>query len=464
MGGARRSLMLVAGTATGQVAQLLWIVASSRTMSAGMFGTMLAAQALYLTLQVFVDGGAWLYGARVAASGAVDDVFRGQITYVRLEFAALGALGAAAFALIAGGAFPAAVLPYAFALVLFASLNTWEPFGQGRQGPYIAYLALRSITPGIVAWVLLVAGENQPVSAPGLAECGTLLIVALAFRLAPLRQMGRALRVRRGPRKAIIRVTLCQTAAVSMVAVGTLTLSVAGAAAAAGTLGAGIKVMAGCATLIASGALGFFRSISRQHADGAERDFGDFARAITALSWLTIAFATTAALAAPILVAVLLDTTAGSAVTTIMLVMAAIPAVGFVVALTTPLVARHEEAALLTTYLGGLAIVALGGLVVLAVVGPSAEGMAIALVVADLAMAVHVLPRARTLLGGRANRIVARLSGALAITVLAAFAAPARTELLLALLAVSAIGLAVSCLQMVQRGATDPSTATAQPA
>jgi hypothetical protein len=48
--------------------------------------------------------------------------------------------------------------------------------------------------------------------------------------------------------------------------------------------------------------------------------------------------------------------------------------------------------------------------------------------------------------------------------VLAAFVPPARIELLVALLAASAIGLAVSCLQILQRGAAEPSIPTAQPA
>jgi O-antigen/teichoic acid export membrane protein len=259
-------------------------------------------------------------------------------------------------------------------------------------------------------------------------------------------------------------VTFCQTASVAMVAVGTLTLSAAGAAAAAGTLAVGIKVMAGSATLIASGALGFFGSISRQHADGQEGNADDFARAVAALSWLTVAVATCAALSAPVLATALLNETSASSVTTIMLVFAGIPAIGFVTALTSPLVARHEEAALLSTYVLGLGIVTAGGLVVLIVAGASAQGMALALVAADLAMAVHVLPRARLLVGPRARGIVVRIAGALGASVLAAFVPPARIELLVALLAASAIGLAVSCLQILQRGAAEPSIPTAQPA
>jgi hypothetical protein len=291
------------------------------------------------------------------------------------------------------------------------------------------------------------------------------VVVALVFGIRPLRSMRRGIGARGGPRRAIMRVTICQTAAVSMVAVGTLTLSAAGAAAAAGTLSAGIKVMAGCATLIASGALGFFRSISRVQADGGTGDTRDFARTVAALSWLTIAFATAAALAAPLLASALLDDTAPSTVTTIMLVFAAIPAIGFVTALTTPLVARREEAALLTTYVGGVTIVTLGGLLVLLVAGPSAEGMAVALIVADLAMAVHVLPRARMLIGARARGIVVRLTGALAVSVLAAFLPAARPALLAALLAASLVGLVAACLQLVQRTTTaDASIPTAQPA
>jgi hypothetical protein len=88
--------------------------------------------------------------------------------------------------------------------------------------------------------------------------------------------------------------------------------------------------------------------------------------------------------------------------------------------------------------------------------------MAVALVVADLAMAIHVLPRARLLIGARARGIVLRTTGALGVTVVAAFLPAARPALLLALLAVSTVGLALACLKLVQRAPTDQPIPTAQ--
>src|SRR3954454_19953482 len=83
-------LELVAAPAIGQVAQLLWLVASSRTMTPEAFGTVLAAQALYMALQILVNSGSWLYGARAAAIEDLSDEARAQTTRVRLELAVIG--------------------------------------------------------------------------------------------------------------------------------------------------------------------------------------------------------------------------------------------------------------------------------------------------------------------------------------------------------------------------------------
>jgi O-antigen/teichoic acid export membrane protein len=177
---------LVAAPALGQVAQLLWLVASSRTMSADAFGTVLGAQALYMALQVLVNAGSWLYGARVAAQDELSDEARARTTRVRLELALLGALGSVAFALVAGGSMALAVLPYTLALLMFALMNTWEPFGSGRRAPYLGYISFRSVTPALIAWALLLAGTTQAVLIPGLAECATIVLASVLWRLMPL--------------------------------------------------------------------------------------------------------------------------------------------------------------------------------------------------------------------------------------------------------------------------------------
>ena len=203
-------LGLVAAPALGQVAQLLWLVTSSRTMTAHAFGIVLGAQALYMALQILVNAGSWLYGARAAAIAELSDEARAQTTRVRLELAVVGVAASLAFAAAVGGMMRQAVLPYVIALLLFALMNTWEPFGTGQRKPFLAYIAFRSVVPALVASVFLVAGTTQPVMVPGLAECATIVIASAAFRLAPLRHVRHLLVARGGPRAGILRVSLPQ--------------------------------------------------------------------------------------------------------------------------------------------------------------------------------------------------------------------------------------------------------------
>jgi O-antigen/teichoic acid export membrane protein len=447
-------LALVGAAAFGQAAQLLWLVASSRTMSADAFGTVLGAQALYVSLQIVVDSGAWLYGARAAARGELSDDARGRIVGVRLELAAMGVLVFGAFAVAAGGAMPQAVLPYALALLLFAVMNTWEPFGRGHRAPYMSYLVLRSLMPALVAWALLAAAPAQPVAVPGLAECVTIMTALVVFRLRPLRQLRRALEVRSGPRAAILTVSLPQIAAQLVVSAGTLTLSLVGAAASAGMVAAGVKLLGGFTTLVGSAMLGFFRGLAQLgplQGGGGRRVGGGYPELLSGVSWFSLALMSALALAAPLLSAVLLDASGRESVTTMVAVLSAMPPAAFVAALTSPLIAQRQEAGVAATYVTGVAVAAAGVCLVLLIAGPSAAGMATVLPAAQLAMAVQLAARARALLGEvTVGDLLLRATTAAGVGLAAAFLPAVRIGLLTALFVVAAGGLAASSRRLLR--------------
>jgi peptidoglycan/xylan/chitin deacetylase (PgdA/CDA1 family) len=453
----------VAAPALGQVAQLLWLVTSSRTMTKEAFGTVLGAQALYMALQILVNAGSWLYGARAAAAEPLSDEARAQTTRVRVELALLGVVVSAAFAVAAGGAMRLAVLPYAVALLLFALMNTWEPFGSGDRKPYLAYIAFRSVVPAVASSLLLIAGMRQPVVVPGLAECATILIATAVFRLAPLRHVRQLLVTRAGPRAGILMVSLPQIAANVVMATGTLALSLTGAAVSAGVFAAGIKVLGGFTTLVISAALDSFRGLARQRVarDEAGARTG-LPEMVTVLSWLSLALMSALALGAPVVSTVLLNHATETTVAVLIAVFAAIPPAGLVAALTTPMTARGEEAALGATYALGLAVVVVGAGLILLVHGDAPAELGAALVIAQIAMAIHLVPRARPLLGGvSAGELVMRASAGATVGLIAAFVPSLRPLLLALLLVLSSAGLAVSAhaLWGVWRARRGPSTA-----
>jgi peptidoglycan/xylan/chitin deacetylase (PgdA/CDA1 family) len=441
---------LVAAPAAGQVAQLLWLVTSSRTMTHEEFGTVLGAQALYMALQILVNAGSWLYGARAAAVEPLSDEARAQTTRVRVELALLGVVACAAFATAAGGTMRLAILPYAVALLLFALMNTWEPFGSGRRKPYLAYIAFRSVVPALVATALLLSGSHQSVVIPGLAECATILIASAVFGLAPLRHVRHLLVTRAGPRMGILRVSLPQIGAYIVEATGTLTLSLIGAAASAGMFAAGIKILGGFATLVGSAALDSFRGLAQQRRAGDASRTG-LPEMVTVLSWLSLVLMSTLALAAPVLSVLLLNHSSETSVATLIAVLSAIAPAGLVAALTTPLTARGEEAALGTTYALGVGIMAAGAGFVLFAFGAAPAEMGAALVVAQMAMAFQMVPRARALLGGASVRdLLLRAMAGAAFGLLAAFVPSLRPESLTLLLAMSSTGLVVATRDLLR--------------
>src|SRR5688500_7759726 len=144
-------------TVLGHTSQLLWLAAGIRVMPAADFGAVLAAQALYGVLQIFVDIGAGTVGARLAARGELDDRRRGEIVRMRFLFALTAAPIAVVLGLLSISGSLAATLPFALALCLLAVMNVWEPYGSGDPRPWATYTFIRSGLLGGVACAFLIA-------------------------------------------------------------------------------------------------------------------------------------------------------------------------------------------------------------------------------------------------------------------------------------------------------------------
>ena len=118
-----------AATALGQLAQVVWLVLGSRTMSRETFGSVLAAQVLYGVLQIVVDNGAAWHGARLAAAGALDDAVRASLVRVRLQLCFPAALVGLAIAAAGGWQLVAPTAPFIVALFLFGHIPVAEQPG-----------------------------------------------------------------------------------------------------------------------------------------------------------------------------------------------------------------------------------------------------------------------------------------------------------------------------------------------
>ena len=168
----QRRFVAIFGSATilGQLAQVGWLVAGSRALTRLEFGTILSVQALYGLLQFAVDNGSALEGARRAAAGTLDARGRASIVRLRLQLAVAGAAAMLGISAIAGSRAVAAASTYALAVVLFALLRYWEPFGRGSSEPWASYIVLRSAAPALAAAACLVASTRFPLPLAGAAD------------------------------------------------------------------------------------------------------------------------------------------------------------------------------------------------------------------------------------------------------------------------------------------------------
>src|SRR4051794_18102222 len=199
-------------------------------MSREAFGLVLAAQALYGVLQFVVDNGPAFHGARLAASDALDEDARGSLIRVRVQLAMACALVEIAVGVAGGQSLLIATSPFGIALVLWALLNYWEPFGHGDAKPWSAYLILRAVGPAAAAGWFLAVGASFPLYLAGVIECAALLLVAISFRLGMGSAPRLALNATRGPWRIVATIGLPTMLWQASLASGTILLGIGGVA------------------------------------------------------------------------------------------------------------------------------------------------------------------------------------------------------------------------------------------
>ena len=282
----------------GHAGQFAWLIVGSRVMSLTTFGTVLAAQALYGALQLVVDSGSGFYGARLAATGTLTASARGSLIRLRVQMASAFAVVIVAIGAVGGPRSLEAVAPFAFALILFALFNYWEPLGRGDSRPWSAYVVARSTAPALAVAVFALAGADFPVFVPGAIECGVLVAVSLAFRLGMIRGLKLAVAAGRGPWREVIAVGLPGLLLQVGLAAGPVVLVAAGRAASAALLAVGIRIVTGLNQFSLLLATSLFPRVAGRLArprDSSEDDGGRLG--------LTLVVALTAVAAATILAA-----------------------------------------------------------------------------------------------------------------------------------------------------------------
>jgi O-antigen/teichoic acid export membrane protein len=412
-------------TVLGHLAQFAWLGLGSRTMSPSAFGAILAAQALYGFLQIVVDNGPGFYGARLAARGGVDSGTRASLVRLRLQLALGGSALTLAIGAAAGTASLRANAAFAAALILFAALNYWEPYGRGDVRPWSAYVALRSVAPAAAALALLTLGRAFPLELAGVVECAVVGIVAACFRLSSRRDLVGALSASPGPWRGVTRIGLPVVVGQLGFAGGTILLNAIGAPTAAAAFAVGLRLVTGLNQLTGTLAAALFPRLAQ--GPGARDDDGrGIVTAVRALLTLTFAAAGVVMLWPSLVTSVFLSHAGTSDDAGVICLVAASCATGFIVLFTLVLLARNGERAFLAVYGTATAAVVGGGLVV-AVASPASPlvGMATVFALGQTAgMAVlarftvrALAVRRRTVVSAAAGALLLSLTGLLAATV-----------------------------------------------
>jgi O-antigen/teichoic acid export membrane protein len=343
-------------------------------MTTSAFAAVLTAQATYLVLQVLVDNGPAMHGARLTAGGSLSEVDRAKLTRVRLQLCVPAAVVGAAIGASGGWRTLAAVLPFLLALFLFASLNVWERFGAGDSLPWASYMLLRAVAPAGIAAVFLIGGVRLPAAVVGLAECAVIVLLAGGFRLGLLRHVTAAARVRGGPWRPVV--TIGSVGVLSLIAfsVGTVILNAVASAAAAASFTVGVKVMGGVNGISGVLVTSVFPRLARNlDSDG---DVGADLDLIVALQFAVVAISTLAlavgCLGSAPVVELLLGISSSRAETTLILILASAAATATAVLLSYVLLARHAERDVFRAYLIGTPITIAGSLLI-AAFGPLSD-------------------------------------------------------------------------------------------
>jgi hypothetical protein len=347
--------------AISNVCQVLWVAFAGNTTQPHILGAILGAQALYGILQIALDSGTAFEGARLAARGDLTDDRRAALVRSRLLLASVAICFGGAIMTVGGSELLEAGAPYALALVAFALLNVWEPYGHGRLVPYAAYLSLRSAVLVFGAGTLLVLGRTLPLWLPGVLELVAVVVVALGTQrtLPGLRALRHAAAA---PWRAITTIGVPALVSQYTTSAGTVFLSVGGHTSSAATLGVGMRVLTGLHGVNGALAVGAFPRIAGGRTRGAEdRWFVDLlTQAVVGLSLVCLG---ATILLAPALAELLLPGASQAGVARTMVI--CVSAAGFAaIALlfSYVLIARGLERLMLSVSIVGALVVTIGAL------------------------------------------------------------------------------------------------------
>ncbi len=386
----RSSLVFGAAMVASTVGQAAWLVAGARVFTGSGFGTALTALAIYGVLQIVVDNGASFHGARLAARSDLGARDREELAHARVQLALAGAVAGLLVAAVGGAALLVAFAPFALALALFAVLNVWESYGEGRVVPYATYLVLRSAVPALVIGGVAIAGAGLPVAAVGLCEIAA---VALAGAGA-----GRWLLPRGRPRiRSRTWRSVFDIGAPSLVwqydfAVATILLGVSGRTSAAAVCGVTLRLLSGVQGVSGAVLAALFPRLARSVAPAG----GDLrASRLTAwgIVWFSHATVLATAIAAPLLVRAFLDTSGSREQTTLVLGVGGAAAAGLVLQQSFIMVAGGRERRLLRAFASGAGVITLVGVLAAAAGGRDAATIAVAGFVAGQVLTLWLLLR-----------------------------------------------------------------------
>lgn len=386
---ARPSLVFGAAVIASHACQVIWLIAAVRVLPDGTLGSALAAQALYGVLQIVVDNGAAFHGARLAARGSLTVEERGLVVRARLELATVCAALGLALAALAGGEMLEAFAPYGVALALFSLLNVWEPYGEGRVGPYAGYLAARS---GVVAVVLggaAAVGAEVPVAVVGGCEIVAVLSVGILARAwsAPSRsgqppvELWRAIRDVGAP-ALVTQYTF---------AVGTIALGLAGRTEPAAINGVATRLLTGLQGLNGIAATTLFPRLARTAPD--TRDTEQARAAAAGVVALSLAALAVTAVAAPLLGQLFLEDDSAAVTDALVIALSAAAASGLIMHITFALVARHRERGVAARSAAGAAVTTAVAIAAAISGGPSTAAVTAAGFVAGQILTLGLLLR-----------------------------------------------------------------------
>lgn len=356
--GDRQTATFGVAVAVSHAGQFVWISAGARELGIRSFGIVLACQALYGVMQIVVDNGTAMHGARQSAGSTLTGAERDGIVVARLMMAVIGLVVSVGAVALAAPDFLRPLLPYAIALLPFALLNVWEPYGRGAVRAFATYLSLRSLVLAGTVTVCALTPLTFSVEMAGSSELVAILVTGCLFRAwsiptalgLPPAAVWRSIRDVGLP-SFITQVTLASS---------TVILAMAGNPRAAAVAGVGARLLTGLQGV--SGVVG--AGLFPRFASGQSKADGRAARIapVGIVGTCLLALAVTC-LAKSTLVRVMLDQNSDGLGDAIVLWVGGAAASGYVMHLTFTLVARHAERGLVRAGTAGAATAAVSAAV-----------------------------------------------------------------------------------------------------